>query len=151
MDTINKLLGPIERRKIIPYEAAAASDGLGWVGLEAARYCAAPASELNPPAITHPRLILFSQPPEELELRYEGVKRHLPPPAGSIVVVPAGSPVVWRWSGRFDWLQVFLEPGLVARVATEAFGLDPARMTVPPLDSLDLPQLRAAMLAVDAN
>src|SRR5436190_9400564 len=125
----NGSLGPLELRKIIPYQAAAASDRLGWVGLAAARYRDAPASELNPPAITHPRLILFNRPPEKLELRYEGVNRRLPPPAGSIVVVPAGSPVVWRWSGSFDWLQVFLEPGLVARVAAEAFGLDPARMT----------------------
>src|SRR5262249_59929162 len=42
-------------------------------------------------------------------------------------------------------------PGLVARVAAEEFGLDPARLTVPPLDGLDLPQLRAAMVAVDAE
>jgi AraC family transcriptional regulator len=48
-------------------------------------------------------------------------------------------------------LHIFLEPGLVARVAAEAFGLDPARLTVPPLDGLDLPHLRAAMLAVDAE
>jgi AraC family transcriptional regulator len=40
---------------------------------------------------------------------------------------------------------------LVARVAAEAFDLDPARVTVPPLDGLDLPQLRAAMSAVDAE
>ncbi len=40
---------------------------------------------------------------------------------------------------------------MVARVAAEAFGLDPVRIMVPPLDGLDLPQLRAAMLAVDAE
>jgi AraC family transcriptional regulator len=40
---------------------------------------------------------------------------------------------------------------LVARVAAEAFGLDPARLTVPSLDGLDLPHLRAAMGAVDAE
>jgi AraC family transcriptional regulator len=66
-------------------------------------------------------------------------------------VVPAGSPARWRWSGYFDWLHIFLEPGLVARVAAEAFELDPARVTVPPLDGLDLPQLRATMGAVDAE
>src|SRR5580704_16790313 len=93
-------------RKIIPFEADAASERLGWVGLEAARYRAAPASELHPPALTHDRLVLFARPPEELDLRYEGVKRQVPPPAGSISVVPAGSPALWRWSGRFDWLLV---------------------------------------------
>src|SRR5262245_61115554 len=60
-------LGPLASlRKIIPFEPCAASDRLGCVGLEAARYLAAPASELNPPALTHDRLVLFSRPPEEL-------------------------------------------------------------------------------------
>ena len=145
-------LGPLAvLRKIIPFEADAASDRLGWAGLEAARYRAAPASELNPPALAHDRLVLFARPPEELDLLYEGVKRHVPLPVGSISVVPAGSPAMWRWSGRFDWLCIFLEPGLVARVAAEAFDLDPARLTVPPLDGLDLPPMRAAMSAVDAE
>src|SRR6267142_6994994 len=124
-------LGPLAAlRKVIPYEAAASSDRLGWVGLEAARYHEAPASELNPPALTHHRLVLFSRPPKELDLRYEGVKRHVPPPAGAILVVPAGNPVLWRWSGSFDSLHIFLEPGVFARVGAEAFGLDGARVTI---------------------
>jgi AraC family transcriptional regulator len=96
-------------------------------------------------------LVLFARPPEELDLRYEGVKRHVPPPAGSIAVAPAGTTPQWRWRGCFDWLNIFLEPGLVARVAAEAFDLDPARLTVPSLDGLDLPHLRATMGAVDAE
>src|SRR4051795_9666498 len=93
-------LGPLAAlRQIIPFEPAAASDRLGWVGLEAARYRAAPASKLNPPGLTYSRLVLFSRPPEELDLQYEGVERRMPPPAGAISVVPAGSPALWRWSG----------------------------------------------------
>jgi AraC family transcriptional regulator len=65
--------------------------------------------------------------------------------------VPAGSPVWVRSSGRRDELHIYLEPGLVAQVAAEAFDLDPARLTVPSLDSLDLPHLRAAMGAVGAE
>jgi AraC family transcriptional regulator len=137
--------------KIVPFQAAASSERLGWVGLEAARFRAPPASELNPPAFTHHRLVLFARPAEQLDLLYEGVKRHVPPPAGSISLVPAGSPVQWRWSGRSDSLHIYLEPELVARVAAEAFELDPGRVTVPPLDSLDLPHLRATMWAVDAE
>jgi AraC family transcriptional regulator len=144
-------LSPLDLRKIAPFEAAAASDRLGWVGLEAARYGAAPAFEFNTPPITHHMLILFSRPPEELDLRYEGVKRHVPPPAGAISLVPARSPHRVRSSGCKDELHIWLEPGLVGRVAAEAFGLDPARLTVPPLDGLDLPHLRAAMGAVDAE
>jgi len=67
------------------------------------------------------------------------------------MLVPAGSPARWRWSGRNDALHIYLEPGLVARVAAESFGLDLARLTVPPLDGLDLPHLRAPMGAVDAE
>ena len=50
--------------------------------------------------------------------------------------------------GHKDSFHIHLEPGLAARVAAEAFGLDPARLTLPPLDALALPRLGAAMLAV---
>jgi AraC family transcriptional regulator len=63
--------------------------------------------------------------------------------------VPAGHPVWLRTSGCKDQLLIFLEPELVARVA--AFDLDPTRLTLPPLDGLDLPPLRAVMAAVDAE
>jgi hypothetical protein len=131
-------IGPLDWRKNLPFEATAASDRLGWRDLEAARYSAEPAFEINPPALTHHALVLFTRPPEELDLLFEGVKRHVPPPAGSIAVVPAGTPALWRWSGRFDCLIIFLEPAQVARVAVEAFGLDPAQITVPPLDGQEL-------------
>jgi AraC family transcriptional regulator len=144
-------IGPLDWRKIIPLKADAASDLLGWVSLEAARYRAAPASELSVSPLTHHTLVLINRPPEDLDLGYEGVKRHVPPPAGSISLVPAGSPTLWRWRGPKDSLHVYLEPGLIERVAAEAFDLDPARLTLPPLDALDLPQLRAAMRAVDAE
>jgi len=144
-------IGPLDWCKIIPFEAAAASDRLGWVGLEAARCRAEPAFELNVPALAHHRLVLVTRPPEELDLRYEGVKRHVPTPAGAITLVPAGSPVWARSSGHKDELHIFLEAGLVERVGAEAFGLDPARLMIPPLDGLDLPHLRAAMGAVDAE
>ena len=146
---IDGTIGPLDWWKILPFQPAAVSDQLGWVGLQAVGYRAAPAAELNPPAMTHHRLILFSRPPEELDLLYEGVKRHVAPRAGSIAVVPAGSPARYRWGGSMDTLNIYLDPGLVARVAAQEFGLDPARLTVPPLDGLDLPHLRAAMLAVN--
>jgi AraC family transcriptional regulator len=148
---LNGPLGPIELRQEVPFEPCAASDWLGWVGLEAAHYCQAPSSEINLCPLTHHALVLFVRTPEKLELRYEGVKRHLPPPTGSISLIPAGSPALWQWSGAKDSLHLYLEPELVARVASQAFDLDPARLTVPPLDGVDLPQLRAAMRAVDAE
>jgi AraC family transcriptional regulator len=121
-------LAPLDWLKILPFGADAASNRRGWSGLEAARYRAAPASELHPPAMTHHRLVLFGRPSEELDLVYEGVERHVPPPAGAISLVPAGTPSWGRWSGRADMLHIYLEPGLVTRVAAEAFDLDPARL-----------------------
>src|SRR5262249_45354947 len=123
-------IGPLDWRKIFPYQANAASDRLGWVGLGAARYRPEPAFERNVPALTPHGLFLVSRPPEELDLLYEGVKRHVPPPGGSIMLVPAGSLARVRSSGCKDELHVFLEPGRVGRVAAEAFDLDPARLTI---------------------
>jgi AraC family transcriptional regulator len=94
-------------------------------------------------------LVLFPRPPEALDVRYEGVKRHVPPPAGSVLLMPAASPARVLSGGHKDELHVFLEPGLVGRVAAEAFGLDPARLAVPPIGGL--PHLRTAMWAVDAE
>ena len=110
-------IGSLDWRKILPFEAAAASDRLGWGGLEAARCRAEPAFERDVPALTHHRLVLVTRPPEDLELRYEGVKRHRPTPAGTITLVPAGTPVWAHSSGHKDELHIFLEAGLVARVA----------------------------------
>src|SRR5262245_55785820 len=119
--------------------------------MQAARCPAEPAFELSVPALAYHRLVVVARPPDELDLRYDGVKRHSPTPAGSITLVPAGSPAWARSSGHKDELHIFLDPGLVARVAAEAFDLDPARLMVPPLDGLDLPQLRVPMLAVGAE
>ena len=47
-------LGPLALwRKILPIEAAASSNRLGWVGLEAARCCAGPTFDRNVPALCH--------------------------------------------------------------------------------------------------
>ena len=142
-------IAPLELIKHFPGEPCAASDRRQWVGLEALRYRDQPPNEAFQPPLTHHSLVLLLRTPKEFELQCEGVNRVAPPRAGSILVVPAGSPARWRWSSHTDSLHVFLEPGLVARVAAEAFELDPARASVPPLDGLNFPQLRAAMLAVN--
>src|SRR5262249_4641612 len=79
-------LGPGDWFKAIPFEPAAWSDRLGWVGLEAVCCRTEPAFELDQPALTHHWLALFVRPPQELDLRYEGVRRHRPPLAGSIML-----------------------------------------------------------------
>ncbi|MDR3634467.1 MAG: AraC family transcriptional regulator [Isosphaeraceae bacterium] len=146
-----EVFDPLDRHKVIPFEAAATSDGLGWSGIQAERYILPHVGEIDAPALTHHTLVLFIRTPDELDLRYDGVDRQTPPPAGSIALMPAGSPARWRWRGRKDSLHVHLDPGLISRVAAETFELDPARLAVPPLDGLILPQVQSAMQAVDAE
>ena len=110
-------IGPLDWRKVMPFQAVAASDRLGWTGLGAARFRASPAWEYNAPALTHHRLVLVTRPPQALDLRFDGVKRQVPPPAGAVIFVPAGTPGRVSWSGGFDWLHIYLDPGLLQRVA----------------------------------
>src|SRR5215470_13065446 len=117
------LLSPTELIKQFPGEPLAGSDQRGWLGLEALRYLYQPPNGAFQPPLTHHALLLFLRTPTEFEARYEGISRAVPPPAGSVLMVPAGSPARWRWGSHSDSLHVFLEPELVARVAAEAFGL----------------------------
>lgn len=139
--------GLVSPRDYRPFCTTAASDGLRWTGLEAACFRGLFDAEVDRPAMTHHTFVLFLRPPYDLDLRFEGVNRHRPPPPGWVSFIPAGVPSRWQWRGRKDSLHVFLEPDLLSRVAAEAFDLDPGR-TVPPFDGLASPQLRAALLAV---
>jgi AraC family transcriptional regulator len=139
-------------QKSVPFAPLATSYGMGWKGLQAVRYRKNHLSELS--WLGTPRthvLVLIVRPPEKMHLRYEGVKRDTPPPAGSIAVVPAGSSVLVRWQGGLDSLLIYLERSLVARVAAESFEFDSTRTVVPPIYGLNVPELRSAMLAVDAE
>jgi AraC family transcriptional regulator len=144
-----RLSGPLELLNHFPGEALASSAGRRWLGVEALRYRYQPPNEAFAPPLTHHALLLFLSTPKEFACRCDGVNRVVPPPAGSILMVPAGIPSWYRWSNHSDSLHVLLDAGLVARVAEETFGLDRARVLTAPLDGLHLPRLRAAMLAVN--
>jgi AraC family transcriptional regulator len=138
-------------QKMAPFTQFATSYRMRWKGLQAVRYRHSSNREVS---TTHTPeahvLTLLVRPPEKMELRCEGGKRDMSPP-GTILVSPAGSPVRWRRQGSIDALLVLLEPRLVARVAAESFEFDPARTVLPPLDGLNAPELRSAMLAADAE
>jgi AraC family transcriptional regulator len=138
-------------QNFVPLVPCATSYRMGWKGLQAVRYLKCPTSEFSVPPVSPHTLVLITRPPEKMDVRYEGVKRDMPPPAGSIAVVPTESSVLWRWQGSKDSLLIYLEPSLVARVSAELFGFDPTRTVVPPLYGLNVPELRSAMLAVDAE
>ena len=143
-----ELISPGDLRRVLRFEPAATSVRLGWVGLEVAHYRASPPFEIDYAGQTHHGFTLFARTPDQFAIRFEGVTRHTPPPTGTIILVPAGIPVRARSNGFKDVLHVFLEPGVVQRVAAEAFELDPTRVSIPPIDGLQHPQIRAAMLAV---
>ena len=136
---------------MLPFAPFATSERRGWKGMQAARYRKNAATvEFGASATMH-MLVLTIQPAEKMDLRCEGVGRDIPLPPGSIMVVPAGSTVLARWQGSLDVLGVLLEPSLVARIATESFEFDSTRTVVPSVIGLNLPELRSAMLAVDAE
>jgi AraC family transcriptional regulator len=139
-------------QKFVPFAPCTTSYRMGWKGLEAVRYRTDSANvEITLPPVSYHCLVLLTRPPEKLEVRYEGVKRDMLPAAGSIAVVPAGSSQLVRWQGSKEDLLIYLEPSLVARVAAESFGFDSSRTVLPPLYGLNVPELRSAMLSVDAE
>ena len=84
-------VGPLELIKNLPNEVFAVSDGR-WGNLGAVRYREQLPSEVfAPPSIYH-ALLLLLHAPKEFESRSEGIRRVVPPPAGLILFVPAGSP-----------------------------------------------------------
>jgi AraC family transcriptional regulator len=139
-------------QKIIPFAPSATSYGMGWEALQAIHWRKIPGSgECSFFPMSQHKLVLMIRPPEKMNLQYEGVKLDRPLPAGSILVMPAGSSREMGWQGGIDSLDVYLDPSLVARVTAEAFESDPTRTVIPPLTGLILPELRSAMLAVDAE
>src|SRR5262245_43363818 len=93
---LSGLLRPLELVGSFPGVPCAASERLGWSGMEALRYRDQGANEAVQPAITHHSLLLFLRTPSEFEAATSGIDRVVPPPAGSILVVPAGHAVRWR-------------------------------------------------------
>ena len=136
---------------MLPFAPFATSDRRGWKELQAARYRKNVANGEFSASTNMHVLVLTIQPAEKMDLRYEGVKRDSPLPPGSISVIPAGSSLLWHRQGSIDTLFVSLEPSQVAQIATESFEFDPSQTVVPPFVGLNLPQLRSAMLAVDAE
>jgi AraC family transcriptional regulator len=127
-------------------------DGMEWTEVQAVRYQTTPSREVTATGTptTHV-LALTIRPSKMLALRYGEVQRDRPLPPGSIAVVPAGTSVLWRQQRSIDALLSYHEASLVARVAAESFELDLSGTVVRPLDVLYAPELRSAMLAVDAE
>jgi AraC family transcriptional regulator len=149
-EDIRKRIESIE--KFVPFTQSATSYGLEWDAMHAVRYRKSPANgEFSLPPVSRHALVLTIRPAKRLDVRYAGVRLDRPPAAGSINVIPAGSSVQWRREGSMDALFISLDPDLIARVAAESFDFDSSRTVLPPLYGLNVPELRSAMLTVDAE
>src|SRR5262249_56458288 len=85
-------IGPLDWRKILPFEPCAASDRRGWAGLGAARFQAASAPGLNVPPLTHHPLLLISPPPGGPPPRRAEPGRETLGPAGQ--ALPPAPPIL---------------------------------------------------------
>jgi AraC family transcriptional regulator len=140
--------------RFVPFTPSATSYGFAWNAMQVARYLevkSTASGEFSASQVPRHGLVLTIRPAEKLNVRYAGMKVKKPPVAGSINVVPAGSSVQWEREGSMDLLFIYLEPSLVARVAAESFELDSSRTVLPPLSGVVVPELRSAMLAMDAE
>jgi AraC family transcriptional regulator len=144
-------LTPDERLDFLPYPPAATSGPLGWSGLRTEHFRGMPDTEVNLPSLSHHLLLLYRRPPERFALRCEDVDRKGPPMPGSLIVIPAGTPTRWDWHGSCDSSQVQLEPGLLARVAAEEFGLDAERAALAPFFDVTEPRIRTAVEGLHAE
>jgi hypothetical protein len=107
--------------------------------MQAVRYCRTPTGgELSLPPVPLHSICLHLRSPEKYNLRIEELKLDRPLPKGSIHVVPAGIPAPVRWQGSRDMLVIFLEPSIIARVASESFEFDSKRTSLVSI-SIDTP------------
>ena len=123
---------------------------LGSFGLQVSHHRALETDEIRIGAKSQHVMVLFTKPPNEMHIRCPGVNRKSPPPLGSIALVPAGAVADVSWRGTKDCLQVCVEPALVKRVAARSFERD-LSWAIPPLDAFIAPELRSAMLAIEAE
>ena len=119
--------------------------------LQAIHYRDNDTNEIRIGALSQHLLFLFTKPPPEMRIRCDVVKRDLPPPVGSIALVPAGAVADVSWRGKKDCLQICVQPDLVERVAAGSFDRDLSGSSIPPLEPAIVPDLRSAMLAVEVE
>jgi AraC family transcriptional regulator len=150
IQSVTQSVTPDERLRSASVRPAT-SGPLGWSEIRAEHLAYPPDNEVEVPPTTHHWLSLSHGRASFFELQFDGSERRGLPPPGSVTLIPAGLPSRWRWKGATESTHILLEPQLLARVAAEALDLNPDRVTLPPVYALSHPQVRAAMLALDAE
>jgi AraC family transcriptional regulator len=106
----------------------ASSDGLGWTGIALARL-REPPTEVDLPALPDHVVMVHLAGATTLERgNSAGRRRAKPFGIGEVNFLAAGRPSSWFWNGHPECAQIYLEPGLVERVAAQALDLDAQRL-----------------------
>ncbi len=130
-----KPLTPDDRLGHIPYAFRHTSTTLGWHGLRVEHDTRQPASDFVHPPLECLWLVLTGKIfPERTDHRCDDARYNGDGLPHAVNLLPPGVESRWRWRNTFDFTDSThyqLSPALVAKVAEEAFDLDPARVHFP--------------------
>lgn len=127
-----KLLTPDERLGHIPYSFRHTSAPLGWHGIRVEQGARQPGSDIVLPPLECLWVVLTGETfPKRTDHRCDDARSRGDGLPHAVNLVPPGIESRWRWRNAFDSTHYQLSPVLVAKVAEEAFDLDPARLHFP--------------------
>jgi len=125
-------LTPNDRLAHVPFAFQHTSANLGWRGLRVEHDLQQPPSDLVHPPLECMLLILNGEiVPQRADHRCDDAHYQGDGLPHAVTLVPAGVESRWRWQNTCDSTQYQLSPALVAKVAEEAFELDPSRLHFP--------------------
>jgi len=129
-----KSLTPDDRLAHVPFAFQHTSAKLGWRGLRVEYDPQQPPSDLVHPPLECMLLILNGEiVPQNADHHCDDAQFQGNGLPHAVTLVPAGVESRWRWQNTCDSTQYQLSPTLVAKVAQEAFDLDPSRLHFPVL------------------
>ena len=127
-----KSLTPDERLGHLPYAFRHSSAKLGWSGLRVEHDTRQPASDVVHPPLECLLLILTGETfPERTDHRCDDARHNGDGLPHAVNLVPPGVESRWRWRNSIESTHYQLSAALVAKVAEEAFDLDPACVHFP--------------------
>lgn len=125
-------LTPDDRLGHIPYAFRHTSATLGWRGLRVEHNSQQPASDIVHPPLECLWLVLTGDTfPKGTDHSCDDARHNGDGLPHAVNLLPPGVESRWRWRNTFGSTHYQLSPALVAKVAEEAFDLDPAHVHFP--------------------
>jgi len=127
-----KSLNPDDRLRHIPYAFRHTSATFGWQGLRVEHNSQQPASDIVHPPLECLWIMLTGESfPERTDHRCDDARHTGNGLPHAVNLLPPGVESQWRWQSTIESTHYQLSPTLIAKVAEEAFDLDPARVLFP--------------------